>query len=179
MHLRQPKFVYNACGPFTKNIERIKKFKEAGDSWCIYQNLLHKAYFQLDMHFEDFNDFPRGTAYVIKHYVRNHLILLKIQEKIDIHVDLLQLFTKAHGKTTEKGHTGDIWVHRSDKRVIYKHMQVTYGWHTSIYKLHPDDIRVHTDGIRLTYDWHTNDLWVTYGWHTSGIQVHMNDIRMP
>ena len=60
------------------------------------------------MHFEDFNDFPRETAYVIKHYVRNHLILLKIQEKIDINVDLLQLFTKAHGKTIEKGHTGDI-----------------------------------------------------------------------
>ena len=27
MHLRQPKFVYSACGPFTKNKERIKKFK--------------------------------------------------------------------------------------------------------------------------------------------------------
>ena len=26
MHLRQPGFTYTACGPFTKNIERIKKF---------------------------------------------------------------------------------------------------------------------------------------------------------
>ena len=25
MHLRQPQFVYSACGPFTKNEERIQK----------------------------------------------------------------------------------------------------------------------------------------------------------
>ena len=30
MHLRQPGFTYRACGPFTKNKERIKKFKETG-----------------------------------------------------------------------------------------------------------------------------------------------------
>ena len=27
MHLRQPQFVYSACGPFTKNKERIQKLK--------------------------------------------------------------------------------------------------------------------------------------------------------
>ena len=27
MHLRQPKFIYSACGPFTKNKERIQKFR--------------------------------------------------------------------------------------------------------------------------------------------------------
>ena len=26
MHLRQPGFTYSACGPFTKNKERIEKF---------------------------------------------------------------------------------------------------------------------------------------------------------
>ena len=31
MDLRQPGFTYSAYGPFTKNKERIKKFKEAGD----------------------------------------------------------------------------------------------------------------------------------------------------
>ena len=25
MHLRQPEFTYSYCGPFTKNIEKIKK----------------------------------------------------------------------------------------------------------------------------------------------------------
>ena len=31
MHLRQPGFIYSASGPFTKNKERIQKFKETGD----------------------------------------------------------------------------------------------------------------------------------------------------
>ena len=29
MHLRQPRFVYSACGPFTRHKERIKEFKNA------------------------------------------------------------------------------------------------------------------------------------------------------
>ena len=28
MHLRQSRFRYSGCGPFTKNKERIQKFKE-------------------------------------------------------------------------------------------------------------------------------------------------------
>ena len=31
MHLRQPQFVYSACGPLTKYKERIQKFKETED----------------------------------------------------------------------------------------------------------------------------------------------------
>ena len=31
LHLRQQRFMYSACGPFTKNKGRIKKFKETGD----------------------------------------------------------------------------------------------------------------------------------------------------
>ena len=31
IHLRQPGFTYRACGPFSKNKERIQKFKETGD----------------------------------------------------------------------------------------------------------------------------------------------------
>ena len=31
MHLKQPGFTYSACEPFTKNKERIQKFKETGD----------------------------------------------------------------------------------------------------------------------------------------------------
>ena len=27
MHLKRPRFTYSACGPFTKNKERIQKFK--------------------------------------------------------------------------------------------------------------------------------------------------------
>ena len=31
MHLRQPGLTYSACGTFTKNRERIQKFKKTGD----------------------------------------------------------------------------------------------------------------------------------------------------
>ena len=43
MHLRHPGFPYSARGQFTKNKERIQKFKETGDSQCIYQNELDKS----------------------------------------------------------------------------------------------------------------------------------------
>ena len=45
MHLRQPGFTYSVCGPFTKNKERIQKFKETGDLRYIYQNELDKVCF--------------------------------------------------------------------------------------------------------------------------------------
>ena len=47
MHLRQPGFTYSACGPFTKNIEQIKKFKETRDARYIYQNELDKLVFNI------------------------------------------------------------------------------------------------------------------------------------
>ena len=46
IHLRQSEFFYNACGPFTKNKERISKIKERGDSTYLYQNELDKDCFQ-------------------------------------------------------------------------------------------------------------------------------------
>ena len=49
MHLRQPKFVYSACGPFTRHKQRIKKFKKTGDTRYIYRNDLDKACFQHDL----------------------------------------------------------------------------------------------------------------------------------
>ena len=38
MHLKQPRFTYSACGSFTKDKERIQKFKETGDTNCIHRN---------------------------------------------------------------------------------------------------------------------------------------------
>ena len=61
LHLRQPGFTYSACGPFTKNKERIKKLKETGDSRYIYQNELYKDCFQHDMVYGDFKDLNRRT----------------------------------------------------------------------------------------------------------------------
>ena len=62
MHLKQPGFTYSACGPFTKNKERIQKFKETGDTSYIYKNELDKACFQHDMAYGDFKDLKRRTA---------------------------------------------------------------------------------------------------------------------
>ena len=45
MHLKQPWLTYSACGPFTKNTERIQKFKDTGDMSYIYKNELDKARF--------------------------------------------------------------------------------------------------------------------------------------
>ena len=38
MHLRQPRFVYSACGPFTRHKERIKELKRTCDTPYIYRN---------------------------------------------------------------------------------------------------------------------------------------------
>ena len=62
MHLRQPQFVYSACGPFTKNKERIQKFKETRDTSYIYQNELDKVCFQHDMAYGDFKYLAKRTA---------------------------------------------------------------------------------------------------------------------
>ena len=62
MHLIQPGFTYSACGPLTKNKERIQKFKETGDTSYIYKNELDMACFQHDMAYGDFKDLERRTA---------------------------------------------------------------------------------------------------------------------
>ena len=46
IHLKQPGFTYSACGPFTKNKERIEKIMQTD---FIYKNKLDKAYFQHDI----------------------------------------------------------------------------------------------------------------------------------
>ena len=62
IHLRQPQFVYSACGSFTKNQERIQKFKETGDTSYIYKNGLDKACFQHDMAYGDFKDLAKNCS---------------------------------------------------------------------------------------------------------------------
>ena len=62
MHLKQPGFTCNACGPFTKNKERIQNFKETGDTSYIYKNELDKACFQHDIAYRDFKDLARRTV---------------------------------------------------------------------------------------------------------------------
>ena len=62
MHLKQPRFTYSACGRFTKNKERIQKFKETGDMSYIYKNELDKTCFPHDMAYWDFKDLKRRIS---------------------------------------------------------------------------------------------------------------------
>ena len=61
MHLRQPRFVYSACGPFTRHKERIKEFKRTDDMRYIYRNELDKACFQHDSAYADHKDLINRT----------------------------------------------------------------------------------------------------------------------
>ena len=49
LYLKQPGFTFSACGPFTKNKERIKKFMQTENTSYIYKNDLDEACFQHDM----------------------------------------------------------------------------------------------------------------------------------
>ena len=68
MHLKQPGFTYSACGPFTKNKERIEKFMQSGNTDFIYKNELDKACFQHDMTYgksKDLDKVLRDKAFKI------------------------------------------------------------------------------------------------------------------
>ena len=61
MHLRQPRFVYSTCGPFTRHKERIKEFKRTGDTRYIYRNELDKTCFHRDSAYADHKDLINRT----------------------------------------------------------------------------------------------------------------------
>ena len=61
MNLRQPRFVYSACGPFTRHKERMKEFKRTGDTRYIYRNELDKACFQRNSAYADHKDLINRT----------------------------------------------------------------------------------------------------------------------
>ena len=61
LHLKQPGFTYSACGPFTKNKERIEKFMQTGNTDFIYKNELDKACFQHDMAYGKSKDLKKRT----------------------------------------------------------------------------------------------------------------------
>ena len=88
MHLKQPGFTYSACGPFTKNKERIQKFKKTGDANYIYKNELDQACFQHGMAYGGFKDLAKGTASG-KVLEIKLLKLLKFLNMMDIKEDLL------------------------------------------------------------------------------------------
>ena len=87
MHLRQPGFIYISCEPFTKNKERMQKFKETEDWGYIYQNKLDKACFQHDAAYENLT--RRTTSDKISH--DKAFSSATNPKYMDVNVDLLQL----------------------------------------------------------------------------------------
>ena len=63
-HLEQTRFTSSACGPFTKDKERIQKFMQTGNTNCSYRNDLDKACFQHDMACGKCKDLTKRTESV-------------------------------------------------------------------------------------------------------------------
>ena len=61
MHLKQPGFMHSACDLFTKHAERIKKFKQMGNTSYIFKNELDKACFKHDSAYADYKDLLNRT----------------------------------------------------------------------------------------------------------------------
>ena len=47
MHLKQPGFIYSACGPFFKNKERIEKFMPTGNTDSFTEMILTRPVFRI------------------------------------------------------------------------------------------------------------------------------------
>ena len=76
MHFRQLGFTYCTCGPFTKNKERIQKFKEQEIHDNFYHNELDKPCFKHNMAYGDFKELTK-EQFVLEYWVIQYLILLK------------------------------------------------------------------------------------------------------
>ena len=61
LHLKQPRFIYSACCPFTKSKERIEKFMQTGNTGFIYKNEHDKARFQHDIAYGKSKDLAKRT----------------------------------------------------------------------------------------------------------------------
>ena len=61
MHLKQRGFTCSACGPFTKNKERIEKFMQTRNTDFTYKNDLDNACFEHDMTYGKSKDLIRRT----------------------------------------------------------------------------------------------------------------------
>ena len=98
MHLKQPEFSYSACGPITKNKERMQKFKQTRDSRQINKNELDKACFQHDMAYGDFKDLAKRTA--ADKVLRDNTFNIQIQNIYEYQIGLASMVYKFFNKKT-------------------------------------------------------------------------------
>ena len=81
MHLRQPQFVYSACGPFTRHKERIKEFKRTGETRLLYRNELDKVCFKHDAAYAKYKD--AENRLISDHKLRNSAYEIASNPKYD------------------------------------------------------------------------------------------------
>ena len=90
MQLGHPGFMYTACGSFTKN-KVIQKFKEQENHDIVIKMTYIKLAFNMTCLMET-SRICLEEQLLVKYYMIKHLILLKIQNVMDINVDLLHWF---------------------------------------------------------------------------------------
>ena len=61
LHLMQPRFTYSACGTFTINCERVRKFRETGNLKHLHRNELDEACFYHIAAYSDSKDLAKKT----------------------------------------------------------------------------------------------------------------------
>ena len=106
MHLKQWEFTYSASGPFTKNKERIWKFKETGNTNYIYKNELDKACFQHNMAYGDFENLARRAAF--DKILRDKAFNIAKSPKYDgYQKGLASMVYKFFGKRSKSGNTNN------------------------------------------------------------------------
>ena len=71
-----------------KKKERIQKFKETGDTKCIYRNELDKASFQHYMAYGDFKDLAKSTSDYLQTY-RSQLLKNIKKEEFILHLETI------------------------------------------------------------------------------------------
>ena len=62
LHLRIPGLTQSACGSFTKQCERIQRFRETGNLKHLYRNELENATFAHDAVYSDSKDLAKRTV---------------------------------------------------------------------------------------------------------------------
>ena len=61
LHLKQPRFTYSACRPFTKHREKVQRFRGTDNLKYLYRHKLDKACFAHDAAYSDSKDVAKRT----------------------------------------------------------------------------------------------------------------------
>ena len=101
MHLKKPAFAYSACGPFTKNKERIEKAMQTGNTDFIYKNELDRACFQHNMAYGKSKDLIKRTqsdkvSKIAKRISFNDIQIFLIKNLVEVVLPNYQLADEIH-----------------------------------------------------------------------------------